>query len=134
MCKPIRPFIVQAEQFRRRRLVGLALGLAGAVLLAVNTVAPAMYVRAIGVPAVLLAGLGALLLNASPILRCPTCTGLAEELDRYCPVCGADGLERKPLAAPHCTSCDRTLARYWIRDYPIRHCTHCGVGLSSEGV
>jgi hypothetical protein len=134
MLKPIRPFIVQEEQLRRRKLIGLAVGVTAAIVLAASTQVPAPYWRVIQTTGKCIALACVVLLNGGPFLRCPSCTGLAEEYKRYCPVCGADGLERKPLAAPHCSSCDRTLARWWIRDYPIRHCTHCSVELSKEGV
>jgi hypothetical protein len=59
--------------------------------------------------------------------NCPACSNSLNGLGRFCPACGAFGLERAQwFSIPVCKACGRTLGARRSR-YPIRACTHCGL-------
>jgi predicted RNA-binding Zn-ribbon protein involved in translation (DUF1610 family) len=72
----------------------------------------------------------------APTMACPSCgNDMEHRFGRYCPECGADGLQRAPwLPNNECISCGKTLRHHKGRHYKIRACTHCGLWLDEDGL
>lgn len=92
------------------------------------------YVQAVIVAYFLICG--AVFLSL-PRLRCPLCGGFLDKgIGRYCPECGADGLDSDVLGRPHCKTCGATMLKgnYGRRQYRVRACTSCGLLVDPEGL
>jgi hypothetical protein len=134
MSRTIESFPVQAARYRQRIVVFLVQGALGFALAGICLLLPAPFDKWVGIPGIVLVFTSLLTYFTSPSLRCPSCTQSAEDFDRYCPVCGADGVERNALAGTRCHACQRTFGHYKTRNYRIHFCTHCDAALSREGV
>ena len=127
-------FGAQADRYRRRTRLFLMLFVCAVVLVAAALVVPDRWSMWVGVPGVALMVAALAVRFMSGGLRCPACGKSAEDFDRFCPVCGADGLRRHQVTAAQCDSCHRTLGDYKGRNYSIHFCTHCGQLLDARGV
>ncbi len=105
----------------------------GALLIGAALLVPDKLSVWIGVPGMGLLFGGMIIFFTVPGLRCPDCGKSAEDFDRFCPVCGTDGL-RRILSAAKCDGCHHTLDHYKFRNYTVHFCTHCGKLLDRRGV
>ena len=127
-------FPAQAERYRRQFRLFLKLTFAGMILTGAAVFGPRNWEVWVGVPAIALVFAGLITFFTLPRLRCPDCQKSAEDFDRFCPVCGADGLQRYQITAAKCGCCKRTLGYNKTRNYRIHFCTHCGEFLDRQGV
>ena len=134
--KPSRELDFQAQVDRYRRRTRLFLKtVASAVILIVSALlVPDQWSVWLGGPGVALVFCGLIIRFTTPGLRCPDCAESAEDFDRFCPVCGVEGLRRYQVTAAQCDGCHRTLGSYKARNYTIHFCTHCGQLLDRRGV
>jgi hypothetical protein len=127
-------FRPQAERYRRRIRLFLTLFVCAVLMTAAAAFGPASWTKPLGIPGAVLVFASLVAMFTRPRLRCPCCGKAAESFDRFCPVCGADGLRRYQITAAKCDHCRRTLGRYKYRNYLIRFCTHCDALLDRRGV
>jgi hypothetical protein len=139
-------FAAVAQKEHRRGRYRAVFGVCGAILVGPAVTfwhAPRFYINAVVIP---FCATGALIglwsVLSSRRLRCPSCRTNLENLERYCPVCGLDGLEKAATffksidPEMKCARCDKI----WMpgvgvnRKFKIRYCSHCGVFLDNEGV
>jgi hypothetical protein len=139
-----------AERYRRRRRIAVLAGGAGLGLLfgvliwngvsLLTSNKPLFtgdfpcYVQVVIVAYFVACGVTLLSL---PRLRCPLCDGFLDKgVGRYCPECGADGLDSDMFRRPHCKACGKTMLRgkYGMRQYRICACTSCGLLVNPEGI
>lgn len=127
-------FQVQATRYRQRIRLFVKLFAAAMILSAAALLVRDQWSIWLGVPGVALAFVALIVYFTQPGLRCPACGKSAENFDRFCPVCGSDGLQRYQVTAAKCGTCHRTLGHYKTRNYLIHFCTHCGTPLDARGV
>ena len=127
-------FGVLADRYRGRTRIFLALTAGAVLVIAVSLAVPDRWSIWIGVPGVALVVVALAVRFAAPALRCPDCGKSAESFDRFCPVCGVEGLRPYQVTAAKCDNCHKTLGSYKGRNYSIHFCTHCGVFLDRQGV
>ncbi len=127
-------FQMQAGRYRRRIRLFLKLVACAVILIVAALLVPDNWSIWLGGPGVALVLAGLITYFTCPGLRCPECGKSAEDFDRFCPVCGTDGLKRYQVTAAKCNGCQRTLGHYKMRNYRIRYCTHCGQLLDERGV
>lgn len=124
-----------AADRQHRRLAQCALcGVAGIPLVGVSLLVPDALMKWVAVPGSVLIGLSLLLFFTLPALHCPSCRLLADGgVDRHCPSCGGEQLQKHAVRGTRCGNCGRTLGSTKYRNYTIRFCTHCGIRLSAAG-
>jgi hypothetical protein len=127
-------FRPQAERYRRRIRLFLILFVGAVLMTGAAAFGPASWAKPLGVPGTALIFASLVIVWKRPRLLCPGCGKPAESFDRFCPVCGADGLRRYQITAAKCDHCGRTLGRYKYRNYLIRFCTYCDALLDRRGV
>ena len=137
------------ERYRRRRRIvlltgGVTLGLLFGTLIG-NGISELAFNKAFFkgdlpwyIQATILAGflISGVAFITLPRLRCPLCGGFLDTgVGRYCPECGADGLESDISGRPHCKACGVTMLKgnYGRRLYRVRACTSCGLLVDPEG-
>lgn len=127
-------FRPQAERYRSRIRLCLTLFACAVVMTAAAAFGPASWTKPLGIPGTTLVFVALVAFFTKPRLLCPCCGKSTEGFDRFCPVCGADGLRRYQITAAKCDHCGRTLGHYKYRNYLIRFCTYCGALLDRRGV
>ena len=127
-------FRAQADRYRRRTRLFLKIVACAVILVGAALLVPDKWSVWLGGPGVALVFVGLIVYFTTPGLRCPDCEKSAEDFDRFCPVCGTDGLQRYQVTAAKCDACHRTLGHYKARNYLIHFCTHCGEQLDVRGV
>jgi hypothetical protein len=127
-------FRPQAERYRRRIWLFLVVLAGGVLLTAAGVFGPDSWAKPVGIPGAGLIGTSLVIMFTRPRLVCPGCGKPAEGFDRFCPVCGADGLRRYQITAAKCDSCGRSLGHYKYRNYRIRFCTFCDALLDRRGL
>lgn len=126
-------FQAQADRQRRRMRRFLQLVAGAVILMGAALLAPDRWSAWLAIPGGTLVVTGLISYLTAPGLRCPRCAKSAENFDRYCPVCGSDGLRRFQITAAKCDGCQRTLGSNKGRNYTIHFCTHCGELLDGRG-
>ncbi len=127
-------FRAQANRYRRRTRLFLKIVASAMILIAAALLVPDNWSVWLAGPGVALVFAGLITRFTTPGLRCTDCGGSAENFDRFCPVCGIDGLRRYQLTAAKCDKCRREFGQYHARNYTIFFCTHCGKLLDPRGV
>jgi hypothetical protein len=127
-------FRPQAERYRRRIRLFLALIGFAVLMTAAAAFGPASWTKPFGIPGTALMFVALVTIFTRPRLLCPCCRKAAESFDRFCPICGAEGLRRYQITVAKCDECGRTLGQYKYRNYVIRFCTYCGALLDRRGV
>lgn len=137
-------FAPVARRERKQKFWSLVLGAIGACFFIplFFWTAPRIYIATVITP---LAVGGAMLaiwsVARSGSLKCPACSKRVEALDRFCPVCGTDGLKKASGVfridpTMHCQRCDRDFfpGTGVNRKFEVRYCTHCDALLDNDGV
>jgi hypothetical protein len=123
-----------ASRYRRHLGRFVLVGIAGFFLSCLSLLVSDKLFPWLAYPGVALVALSLIIFFTLPSLICPACGRSADGFDRYCPCCGAAGLEPKPFLGTRCNACGKAMGRYKYRNYKIRFCTHCGALLDAAGV
>ena len=132
---PERAFRPVADRYRQRMATFILVMLAGIGLAFLSLLVPEPVDKWVGIPGVVCIFTGLALFFTLPGLRCPNCgKTVGSGFGEYCPACGHAPIEISRLRGTRCRACHRTMGSYKYRNYPIRHCTHCGTLLHGRGV